>query len=48
MTKKPWKLKIESLKQRIPVEIYLRLSVILGKQHQKNAHKMAKTIRRGE
>jgi len=48
MTTTRWKLNLTRLKQRLPVEAYLRLSALLGKTHQKNAQKMIKTIERGE
>lgn len=44
MTTAPWKLSMTKLKQRLPVEIYMRLSTVMGKTHQKNAQKMIKAI----
>ncbi len=48
LTTTPWKLNAARLKQRLPSEVYLRLSTLLGKEHQKTALKIKKTILRGE
>ena len=47
MTSTPWKLNLEKFRQKLPVEIYQRLSVVMGKNHQKNSQKMNKAIERG-
>ena len=36
------------MKHKIPIEIYKRISPLMGKQHEKNANKMLKTFNRGE
>jgi hypothetical protein len=36
------------VKRTIPIEAYQRLAPLMGKQHQKNAEKMRKTLERGE
>ena len=48
VTEKEWVLNLRKLQRQIPVNMYLRLSPFLGKQHQKKAQKMSKTISRGE
>lgn len=35
-------------KRRLPLEAYKRISPFLGKQHEKNATKMIKTLNRGD
>jgi hypothetical protein len=37
-------LKLSRLKRTLPIKVYQRLSPFLGKQHQKNAEKMRKTL----
>ena len=39
---------MEKLKDRIPLEAYKRVSPLLGKQHEKQASKLMKTMNRGE
>lgn len=48
MSTSKYEINIEKLKRKIPLDIYMRLSPLLGKQHQKNAQKMVKTLKRGE
>lgn len=36
------------LKHKIPIQVYKRISPLMGKQHEKNANKMLKTFNRGE
>ena len=48
MSTSQYEIDIQKLKRKIPLEVYLRLSPLLGKQHQKNAQKMVKTLKRGD
>ena len=48
MTTSEYEIKISKSKREIPLKVYTRLAPFLGKQHQKNARKMLKTVKRGE
>ena len=39
---------VHKLKTKIPMQLYRRISPLLGEQHEKNATKMFKTFQRGE
>lgn len=47
ITENEWIIKLKKLQRQIPVQAYLRLAPFLGKQHEKTAQKMNKTIKRG-
>lgn len=48
ITETEWKLKLQKLKRKLPVEAYMRLGPLLSKQHQRNAQRMFKTMARGD
>jgi hypothetical protein len=44
MTENETRLRLGRMQRKIPVEIYKRLGPLLGKQAQRNAQRMAKTM----
>lgn len=44
LSESDWRLRLSRIKRTVPITAYQRLSPFLGKQHQKNAEKMRKTL----